>query len=68
MNTQAKKNLSVSTGLSIDGYRVALIDEFSMISKANFKDIHEAVYHADTQVIFVVIMPNYRLLGKKSLS
>ena len=38
---------------SIGGYEVALIDEFSMISKSNFKDINQAVWHTDTKIIFV---------------
>ena len=38
---------------SIGGYQVALIDEFSMISKSNFKDINQAVWHTPTKVIFV---------------
>ena len=38
---------------SIGGYQVALIDEFSMISKSNFKDINQAVWHTQTKIIFV---------------
>lgn len=38
---------------SIGGYEVALIDEFSMISKSNFKDINQAVWHTPTKIIFV---------------
>ena len=38
---------------SIGSYTVALIDEFSMISKSNFKDINQAVWHTPTKVIFV---------------
>ena len=38
---------------SIGGYQVALIDEFSMISKSNFKDINQAVWHTPTKIIFV---------------
>lgn len=54
LNEQTGKEEFISKhGKSIDGYRVALIDEFSMISKSNFKDIHEAVCYSDTQVIFI---------------
>lgn len=38
---------------SIGGYQVALIDEFSMISKSNFKDINQAVWQTPTKIIFV---------------
>ena len=54
LNEQTGKEEFISKhGKSIDGYRVALIDEFSMISKSNFKDIYESIHHADTQIIFV---------------
>lgn len=54
LNEKTGKEEFVSkNGKTIDNYRIALVDEFSMISKSNFKDIHEAVSYADTQIIFV---------------
>ena len=38
---------------NIGSYQVALIDEFSMISKSNFKDINQAVWNTPTKIIFV---------------
>ncbi len=38
---------------SIDNYPVVLIDEFSMLNKANFQEINEAVGNSSTKLIFV---------------
>ena len=54
LNEDTGKEEFISKGTdSIGGYTVALIDEFSMISKSNFKDINQAVWHTPTKVIFV---------------
>ena len=54
LNESTGKEEFISKGTdSIGGYQVALIDEFSMISKSNFKDINQAVWHTPTKVIFV---------------
>ena len=54
LNEDTGKEEFITQGTdSIGGYQVALIDEFSMISKSNFKDINQAVWHTLTKVIFV---------------
>ena len=54
LNEDTGKEEFISQGTdNIGGYQVALIDEFSMISKSNFKDINQAVWHTPTKVIFV---------------
>ena len=54
LNEDTGKEEFISQGTdSIGSYQVALIDEFSMISKSNFKDINQAVWHTPTKVIFV---------------
>ena len=54
LNEDTGKEEFITKGTdSIGGYQVALIDEFSMISKSNFKDINQAVWHTPTKVIFV---------------
>ena len=54
LNENTGKEEFITRGTdSIGGYQVALIDEFSMISKSNFKDINQAVWHTPTKVIFV---------------
>ena len=54
LNEETGKEEFITKGTdSIGGYQVALIDEFSMISKSNFKDINQAVWHTPTKVIFV---------------
>ena len=54
LNEETGKEEFITQGTdSIGGYEVALIDEFSMISKSNFKDINQAVWHTDTKIIFV---------------
>ena len=54
LNESTGKEEFISKGTdSIGGYQVALIDEFSMISRSNFKDINQAVWNTPTKVIFV---------------
>ena len=54
LNEETGKEEFITKGTdSIGGYQIALIDEFSMISKSNFKDINQAVWHTPTKVIFV---------------
>ena len=54
LNEETGKEEFIAKGTdSIGGYQIALIDEFSMISKSNFKDINQAVWHTPTKVIFV---------------
>ena len=54
LNEETGKEEFITQGTdSIGGYQVALIDEFSMISKSNFKDINQAVWHTQTKIIFV---------------
>ena len=54
LNEDTGKEEFISQGTdSIGSYQVALIDEFSMISKSNFKDINQAVWNTPTKVIFV---------------
>ena len=54
LNEQTGKEEFVSKGgKSIDGYSVVLIDEFSMISKKNFEEIHLEIARSKTKVIFV---------------
>ena len=54
LNEETGKEEFITQGTdSIGGYQVALIDEFSMISKSNFKDINQAVWQTPTKIIFV---------------
>ena len=54
LNEDTGKEEFITKGTdSIGGYQVVLIDEFSMISKSNFKDINQAVWHTPTKVIFI---------------
>ena len=54
LNEETGKEEFITKGTdSIGGYQIALIDEFSMISKSNFKDINQAVWHTPTKIIFV---------------
>ena len=54
LNEDTGKEEFITQGTdNIGSYQVALIDEFSMISKSNFKDINQAVWHTPTKVIFV---------------
>ena len=54
LNEETGKEEFITKGTdSIGGYQIALIDEFSMISKSNFKDINQAVWNTPTKVIFV---------------
>ena len=54
LNEETGKEEFITQGTdSIGGYQVALIDEFSMISKSNFKDINQAVWQTQTKIVFV---------------
>lgn len=54
LNKETGKEEFISKGnKNIDDYAVVLIDEFSMISESNFKEINKAVSHSETKVIFV---------------
>lgn len=54
LNEETGKEEFISKGTdNIGSYQVVLIDEFSMISQSNFKDINQAVWHTPTKVIFV---------------
>ena len=39
--------------LELTDYEVIIIDEYSMLSKDNFKDLQQAIYQSRTKVIFV---------------
>ncbi len=39
--------------LELTDYDVIILDEYSMLNKENFKDLQQAIYGSDTQIIFV---------------
>ena len=53
LNEATGKEEFVTGDSTIGDYDLVIIDEFSMISEANFQDIDYEVSHRDTKVIFV---------------
>lgn len=48
-----KEEFKSQQQLSLEGYRIIILDEFSMISNSNFKEIQKATIGSRTKVIFV---------------
>ncbi len=53
LNEDSGKEEFITNDSSIGSYQVVIIDEFSMITKANFEDITWEAKHGDTKIVFV---------------
>ncbi|MDJ0745732.1 MAG: AAA family ATPase [Xenococcaceae cyanobacterium MO_167.B27] len=55
LNEDSGKEEFVTNDSSIGSYQVVIIDEFSMISKANFEDITWEAKYSDTKIVDLLL-------------